>query len=170
MTAIPVQTTYGTTLPVAFAGMRADNADANVDSYLNAEASAEMPFGVFVAVGGSLGDQGAILPAASTAKLLGVLQHAHGFAIGTQQGTTGLKAGVQLPILTRGRIWVVSETAAAPGDPVFVRYAAGAGGTQLGAVRNATVASEMIDHSSKAKYLTTCLAGGLAIISVNELS
>lgn len=43
--------------------------------------------------------------------------------------------GDLVPCLTTGAIWVYSEQAVLDRDPVFVRIAAGAGGTQLGAFR-----------------------------------
>lgn len=167
MAAIPVQTSYALVLNEMIEGQIADNSLRDYLSAVNAEASAAIPFGSWVAFGGSLGDQGIILPAASTAKIAGVHFHTHSFAISTQLVLgSGIKIGSQLSVLTDGHVVVRSETNAAPGDPVFVRYAAGAGGTRLGATRNATVSSEMIDLTGKAKYLTTVTAGNLAVISL----
>ncbi len=44
--------------------------------------------------------------------------------------------GETVPVLEQGGIWVYSEEAIADRDPVFVRVAAGAGGSVLGAFRN----------------------------------
>jgi hypothetical protein len=44
--------------------------------------------------------------------------------------------GQQATILQRGYIWVECEETVAYDDPVFVRFASGAGGTVLGKVRN----------------------------------
>lgn len=44
--------------------------------------------------------------------------------------------GETLPVLTMGGIWVYAEEAVVDGDPVYVRVAAGAGGSVLGGFRN----------------------------------
>lgn len=41
-----------------------------------------------------------------------------------------------LAVVRKGAIWVEAETGLVVGGPVFVRYAAGAGGAVLGAIRN----------------------------------
>lgn len=165
MAGFPVQSTYAAALAVAIEGAIADNSFRDYFSGINADA-VELPFGSWLAFGGSVGDQGLILPAASTAKIVGVHLHNFVFAQTRQLGTTGVKVGNQITALTTGHIWVISETVAAPGDPVFIRYAAGAGGTRLGATRNAAVSSETIDYTARAKYITTAAAAGLAIIDL----
>lgn len=165
MAGFPVQTSYAAALAVALEGAIADNTLRDYFSGINADV-VEMPFGSWLALGGSVGDQGLILPAASTAKIVGVHLLNFVFAQTRQLGTTGVKVGNQITALTSGHIWVISETVAAPGDPVFIRYAAGAGGTRLGATRNAAVASETIDFTARAKYLTTCTAAGLAVVDL----
>lgn len=167
--AIP-QTSYTTNQPIAFPGLKGDATLSVVETRINAEGSAEIPFGVFVVKGGSVGDPGCVLPTASTVKLvLGPVVHSHAYSKGIngELGTSGLKPKAVLNILVKGRIWVLSETDAAVGDPVFVRYASGAGGTQLGAVRNATVSGEMIDLTIKGRYVTSVTAGNLAMIEVD---
>lgn len=162
------QTSYATNIGVAFAGMLGDLNPHSTETIVSAESSAEIPFGVFVAKGGST-DSGGIMPAASTAKLRGVLLAGDTRSKGVNGdiGTLGLKPKCLGTLLMDGRVWVVSETAVNFGDPVFVRYAAGAGGTQLGAVRNATVASEMIDLTSKARFVGTIAAPGLVQIELD---
>ena len=78
------QTSYALNQSGAYAGMLADGSTAQqVESRINAESSAEIPFGSFVVSGGSVGDAGAILPAASTAKLvLGPVVHSHAYSKG----------------------------------------------------------------------------------------
>lgn len=165
------QLTYLSAQPVAYVGMKGDAVPSTVETRINATASTEIPFGVFVVSGGSVGDPGAVLPSASTLKLvLGVVLHSHAYSKGTlgELGTAGLKPKTAMNILVKGRVWVMSETTAAVGDPVFVRYATGVGGTQLGAVRNATVSSEMIDLTSKGRYVTSVAsAPGLALIEID---
>lgn len=164
------QTTVLLTLAAAFAGMMADTCDASRVTGVQTEASAEIPFGVMLAKG--TGDVDCILPAASGAKLVGVLQHSHSYDPGPhgELGTTGLKPGAVLNVLRRGRIYVLVETNVAAMDRAFVRYAAGAGGTQLGAFRNAAVSSETIDLGGRAQFLTSALAGGVAVLEVDMLN
>jgi hypothetical protein len=151
---------------VAFAGMIVDCSPDDIDSFIQAEASAEVPFGAVVAQY-SGGDNQARLPAASNAKLVGIVVHSHNYDPYHDLGTTGVKAGKMISVMRKGRIWVTSETANAPLDRLFVRYATGAGGTQLGAVRNATVVNEMIDATTQGVFRTTCLASGLCVLEVD---
>lgn len=173
-----VQTTYSVNPAIAFAGQKADNSSFDVDSMISTDTSS-IPFGVFVAsdsASGAAGDQSAKMPAASGAVLMGVLMHSFDYArtwtdpSGTTHGeldSTGLKAGAHLNVMRRGRIYVTSETAAAVGDPVHVRYSANGGNTQLGAVRNAADAGHTIDMTGKARYVSTCSASGLAVIELD---
>lgn len=48
----------------------------------------------------------------------------------------GYKQGELMRVMRRGRAWVLNEEALAKGDTLFVRFAAGAGGSQKGALRN----------------------------------
>lgn len=47
-----------------------------------------------------------------------------------------------VPVLRLGEMYVTCENAATKGNQVYIRYASGAGGTTLGAVRDGSVASE----------------------------
>lgn len=161
------QTSYPTSMQPAFEGQLADNGHTDKLSYLQGEVSAEVPFGVCVAQGAAGAVQGtpdkAILPAASNAILVGVVIKADVYHKDQELGTNGLKPKATLSVLRKGRIWVKSETANTIGQRAHVRYAAGAGGTQLGAFRNATVASETIDATNQVVFRTACSAGGLCI-------
>jgi len=126
-----------------FAGMWADDGEHDAVTRVNAEATLEIPFGGFVAEGSTAA--AAILPVAANAKLVGPLVHSHEYNALYDLGTIGVKPKVTMAICRVGRVYLKSETTVAKGDRVFVRYAAGAGGTQLGAVRNAAVASETIE-------------------------
>lgn len=78
------------------------------------------------------------------------------------------KTGSVVPVMRKGRIWVLSEDAVTEGTgTVNVRYAAGAGGTQLGALRGAAVASETA-VLPKAKWKTSTTAvNQLAILEID---
>lgn len=63
----------------------------------------------------------------------------------TATGEAGYPPLAQLPIAKQGEFKVLSETANDYGDPVYVRYASGAGGTKIGfAFRNAAVTNETV--------------------------
>lgn len=62
-----------------------------------------------------------------------------------------------VPVLTAGGIWVVTETATNDLDPVYVRVAAGAGGSVLGAFRNDADSATAV--LVPGKFTRTCAAG-----------
>lgn len=65
--------------------------------------------------------------------------------------------------ISDGRVWVPVEEAVTAGDAAFVRFAAGAGGTQLGAFRKSADSASAVALPN-AKYLTDGSAGGLAVV------
>jgi hypothetical protein len=69
-------------------------------------------------------------------------------------------------ILRKGYMFVLVEDAVTKGGGVYVRYAAGAGGTQLGACRSADPGSEAALLPS-ARYETSAGAGELAVVEIN---
>jgi hypothetical protein len=162
------QTAYTDTMTAAFAGMLADNGPKDVDSAVNGEASAEMPFGVCAAF--DTLDNECDLPAASTDRLRGLVIASQAYdPTGTTGniGTSGVKADHQVSLLRKGRMWVISEQDVVPGDRLFVRYASGAGGTQLGGLRKAAVADETIDATSQGVFLSTGVAGVPVLLEVD---
>lgn len=78
--------------------------------------------------------------------------------IGYPQGTN-----VLVGIMTAGDVWMYTEEAVVPGDPVFYRYATGAGGTVLGRVRKATVANE-VSPLPGARFQMAAAANSLVIV------
>lgn len=74
--------------------------------------------------------------------------------------------GVTVPVVRRGPVWVKVEEAVAPGDPVFVRFAAGAGGTALGSFRKSADTATAVQLPG-AVYLDTAGANGLARVDFN---
>lgn len=69
-------------------------------------------------------------------------------------------------VLRKGYIYVLVEDAVTQGGGVYVRYAAGAGGTQLGACRSADPGSEAALLPG-ARYETGAGAGELAVVEIN---
>jgi len=144
------QTDYNE-MGAAIEGAPYDLSEQEVDSYFAEE---ELPFGHVVAKGTA--DNQALLPAASSDPLVGVVRHVH--MSEDALGTTGVLAGNMVSVCRKGRLWMVSETAATKGQGCHVRYA---GSGAKGAVRNATVSMETIDATAFMRYAESCGVGEL---------
>lgn len=162
-----MQTSYPSSISRGFPGMLAESTVLRQSlSFVNAEAAAEIPFGVGVVRGTA--DNRAVLPAAAgdNLKFLGVVQHAHVYAKPEQLGDTGVKPKQPITVLSRGRILVQVEEAVVAGDRGFMRIAAGAGGTQKGAWRKSADTATAIEILG-AVYRTSVAAGELAVLEVD---
>lgn len=158
------QLTYPDRMVVAFPGMKADLAEDYCRSYVNAEASAEMPFGICVAQGTAYNQ--AILPVDANSILAGVIVHSHDYVPTLELGTTGLKPKTSLSIMIQGTIYVLVEEAVAVNDTAYVRHTASGGNTQKGAWRkSADTATAIIVRG--ARFLTAASSGGLAVVQVD---
>jgi hypothetical protein len=156
------QTSVSIQQGVAFDGMLGDASMLkDCRSYVNEEASAEIPFGVMVAQG--TGDDGCLKLAATSDKLIGIVVHSHSYQKDNELGSTGLKPTVVLSVLTRGKIWVPVEEAVTPASDVLVRAVAG-GSEVAGAFRDTADSTDCIDISSWARYLTSTTAAGRALL------
>jgi hypothetical protein len=160
-----VQTTYNLTLTAAIEGQLADNGPHDIVARYNEEASAEIAFGRGVAFGTE--DNGALLPAAETDKIVGITVHSHQYAA-EDLGATGVVAGGALNILRKGRIWVMARTAVAPGDRLWVRAVSSETGFErYGGLEDADDGSDMIDCTAQGVWLTTAAQGALAVLEVD---
>lgn len=153
------QTTYARSFTQAFAGQLGDSGPVRIGSYVN-DQGADISAGVFV----SLKAEGTCdLPAGSTEILAGVVLNSFARDPDSLTGTTAVQAGDVAPILEEGAVWVRCEEAMAITDNVFVRHAAGAGGSALGLVRNdADTASAR--RVSGARILVPSTGAGLVLI------
>lgn len=115
------QTSYSNKQGTALAGQLADLENHVIISRANGESSAEIPFGVAVCIGAS--DTECALPAASSAKILGVAVHSHAEPVVSSSGVTGYTTDRAVSILRQGKIYVIPEDAVAEGGAVYVRYA-----------------------------------------------
>lgn len=78
---------------------------------------------------------------------------------------TGMPSGAEgnyidtemVPVLSMGAIWVFTEVAVADQDPLYVRVAAGAGGSVLGAFRNDSDSSTAV--LVPGRFTRSCAAG-----------
>ena len=118
-----------------FAGLVDNTGPSRIFSYVNAESTAEIPFGTPVFKG--TGDNEAIIGAADATDLLGIVVHSHLYAkahgdFGGDLGTTGLKPGVVMSVLQSGIVYVtLSENSITPASAVrfwqFAHSSNGAG-------------------------------------------
>lgn len=168
------QTSVSDRNAAAFPGMLDQSCPNNeIRSYWNSEASAEIPFGVAV-IHGTAEDFAALKchtsgAAVVSAGLAGIVVHSHGYSRDSELGTTGLKPGVMMGLLRKGRIWVSPEDAVDPMDAVRVRCVV-AGSEVAGAFRAAADSTDCVAlPTTMARWLTSCGAGGLALLEFDIL-
>jgi hypothetical protein len=161
------QTSYSTYQSGGFAGQLADNGAHEILSYVNAEASANLPFGVAVAKG--TGDTDAIQMVNGSSVIVGIAVHSHQVDPG-QVASSPVGAGIPpkyaINALTRGRIYVQVEEAVTPASSVFVRHTSGAGGTQKGAFRASADTATAVAATGM-RYLTSAGVAGFAVLEIN---
>jgi hypothetical protein len=80
----------------------------------------------------------------------------------------GYKAGDVVSVMKSGRIWVATETALANGAAPFVRFAAGAGGSQQGAWRNGADTASAVQPTTGVHVYRGVAAAGLAVIELGK--
>jgi hypothetical protein len=80
----------------------------------------------------------------------------------------GYKAGDVVFVMKTGRVWVATETALANGAAPFIRYAAGAGGTQQGAWRNTIDTTTALQPTSGVHVYRGVAAAGVAVIELGK--
>jgi hypothetical protein len=150
------QTTVPSEMSAAVAGTPADLHTTQfgaVESHESGEASAEIPFGHFVA----RGDTGADAEAKRFVEdgvLLGLAVKDDSLAYPTQVGDTGVKPGVSFGVARTG-VWnVMPETDVTPASEVHIRHTT-AGANIAGAVRGTASASNTIDASDFCRWRTS---------------
>lgn len=152
---MPVQTAYAN-IDAAFEGLIAD---MNPQEVVTKIAEGDVAFGRAV-VRGTADDQ-AILPSATGQALVGVTAYTLGaYAHDTEDIYADTE---EMNVVRSGYVWVITEQAVVPGDSVFFRHTAGAGGTVIGAFRK-DVDTASADQIVGATYETTSGAGELALI------
>lgn len=160
-----MQLDYSQNPAVGYPGMMADTGYKHVVSRVNPDVL--IPFGRFVVKHGD--DRRVKLPTTTGE----VTDNGEGIAIqdwSSEQIDNGLEAGYPLKsavsVMRQGRCWVKVEEAVAKGDPVFVRFAAGAGGTGLGGIRKSADTATAVAMPGL-KFVTSAALGGLAIVEIN---
>lgn len=161
------QTAYPLIMPVALAGLIADlDQGFYITTGLNEEVVV-LPFGLGLSKVGATVDDGYKLPALVGSVIAGIGAFSQGMNnIGSVgwPATGGIPAARAVPfnVLRRGSVWVKVEEAVVAYDIAFCRYAAGAGGTQLGAWRKSADTATAATVKG-ARFLTSQgTIGGLA--------
>lgn len=160
-----VQTSYGTSRTKAIEGALADNGPHDIIPLYNEEASASIAFGRAVKQGTT--DDGALLPAAETDKIVGITVHSDQYAA-EELDSTGMKADAVMSVLRKGRIWAMARTAVTPGDRLWVRaVSSGTGFETLGGLEDADDSTDTIDCTAQGVWRSTAAQGALAILEVD---
>lgn len=96
-----------------------------------------------------------------------------GVSIQSQKAQTNAAAAAQyniddaVPVLRKGRIWVLAETVVDPTQPVYLRHTANAGTTAPGRFGN-TADTANADQIANARWLTkTTAIDQLALLEIN---
>ncbi len=152
-----------TTMSAAFAGMKADSAHCDVDSFINGESSAEIPFGVMVAQGTAYNEARKLTTGDTTDDFIGITMHSHAYAKPDELGDTGVKVDCMLNVMARGRVYVQVEEAVTPASKPLVRIIA-SGSEVAGAFRDTADASDCIDVSAYCRFKSSTSGAGVAIL------
>lgn len=170
-----LQSSYSLQPPIGQAGQLDRYAPHTLLTMKNTEASASMRFGIAVKRKGSATtDLDAVLPAAESDKVLGMVVReqvyartyttADGDVVGNLD-STGLVPGTLFNVATQGRMLVHCRTGATAGQGVWIRAVSDGAPEYLGAVENADDLTDTIDCTTQAKFETSCAADGLAWIT-----
>ena len=138
--------------------------DANLSLSTVTAHSDEEPLDAGTPVVQGSGDGSLALPSSASDILLGLVEHRHtGRELETFDTEAQYDALSQIPVGYRGGYVVEVEEAVTPSDDVFVRFAAGAGGTKIGAFRtDADTATAF--QVTNARWRTSAGAGEKAVL------
>jgi hypothetical protein len=164
------QTVYNVKPVVAMPGMIADNTDNCRIRTAKMVEPGGAPFGIFVTKGANAGE--VEYPDADTDKICGILVHTHHI------DRTNLAAGMDInvndivPVAESGRFYALIEEDMVEDDPVYVRFAANGGLTQLGAIgKDASNpgggATRALLKGATVRVGGTVAAGAVAVVAFN---
>ncbi|HIK42167.1 hypothetical protein [Thermoleptolyngbya sp. M55_K2018_002] len=175
---MPIQTTYPFSHDVALAGQPYG---MGLHEKITAFSNAVAHFGRGLVFNDAVGANSrprvgyAAAAIANLSNFLGVAQYTHKQVTGDTPGLTTLVSpqvatyaiGDDITVVTKGKIWVVAETAVDLDDPVHITFNTTTGsGRILGAFRNASVASETTDLSAIARWAYRTTAAGIAVLEL----
>lgn len=158
-----VQTSYSLNVRPALIGMQAD---ASLEDITTRVAETIIPYGR-VAVRG-VGDRSVKLVSGVNDLFLGIALRIQGeenpYNLAVQPSEKSQYEITEFAsILRTGSVWVYSETATTPGQPVYYRYAANGPNTILGRFRSTDDAG-FVTLLTGAQFETVALAGSMARI------
>lgn len=159
---MPVQTTYAAAHGAAFEGQRVDLQLANIISKVVEEALG-IPFGRAVVRGAA--DAGVVLPSAAGDEFIGVTEMTSA-GVEDCDGVHQYEYQREANIMDFGPIYVYTEVAVVPGDPVYFRHTAGVAPLDVvGRFRNDadTASADLIPGAT---FESTTVAGGIAIVKL----
>lgn len=158
---MPVQDTYEAEMDPAFEGQRSDL--GLIDIISRAAEGSDIAFGRAV-VRGTADDQ-AQLPSSLNDDFIGVTEYTTAWSE-TADGLHLYPEYREMNIIPFGRLWVYTETAVVPGDPVYYRYIADTAPLDIvGRFRNDDSGGDAIGIA-RAEFETTAEAGELARIKL----
>jgi hypothetical protein len=172
---MPIQTGFSYSYDKAFAGMLWGIGLRELITGVSAD---PIPFGRAVVFDDSQiepheGRKPVKLPSASSDRVIGIARHIHTEPTGLrtpvgqeyQNETSEYLPKSAISIVEQGKIYVEVEDDVSPGDPVFVRFASGAGGDKLGAFRKDADTSTAVALEN-AEFVTSTTTNGIAVIHI----
>ena len=155
---MPIQTVYPGDMSAGFEGQIAD---INPSEIISKVAEGNINFGLAVVRGTS--DQQGILPSATGDEFIGVSAYTLA-AYASADDESKIEDEKIANLLRRGYIWVKTEQAVVPGNPVFFRHTTGTG-TVIGAFRKDADTAKA-DAIVGATFESTAAIGGIALIRI----
>jgi hypothetical protein len=160
-----MQTTYPTDIASGFEGQTADSRLSTKVSRVNAETSANLPFGRAVKDDGT--GKGAKLFADEDDSFLGVTAFEHN--VNAHLASNGaVEPKRMVAVQTQGAIRVKPEQAVAPGDPVYVRHTAGTGAQTIGRFRKDADTDKAVLLAGARWDSVTTAADQIAVLVLNH--
>lgn len=163
---MPAQTSYTDTTAAALEGQLFDLSMKVADTFVNAEASAELPFGRMCRQGTL--DADALVLSATNQTLAGVLLHSHNYSKDADGdlGATGVKPKTPITLLQKGRFWAKPVDAVVKGGVVHVQCITN-GGALAGMFRGTADGANTVNASAYARWLTSAAGGALAVLEID---
>jgi len=163
------QTAHTQDPAVAIEGMEADTSLAK--ERVSALAVEAIPFGHAVAVDGTAENPYTVVLPSTTGEVTDGSMLGVAVADVSIESDGGVGSGYPIddavPVLRKGRVWVIAEDAVpAVGTPAFVRFAAGGGGSVLGAFRTDADTASAVAWPG-ARFMTT--TGGVNELAILEI-
>jgi hypothetical protein len=115
-------------------------------------------------------DNEAVLPAAETDDIIGIVVHANQYTTGSdgELNDDGLIPGAVMSVLVKGTIWAVARTAVTPASRLWVRaVSSGTGYEVLGGLEDADDSTDTIDCTEHGMFLDTGAQGDLVRLYVD---